>query len=163
MARYDYGYKMNMAAKLISFILPALFITSFSQAQVSVDSAGAIPTGYKSLNGIWYLQPVLESDTSSGQIPEINFDVKTGRFAGNTGCNRMSGSFLATDTSLHFGNNMITTRMACIGYNESAFIKNLLRIDSYKIENGVLILTVNNEEVSRWARKKPVPKKTGKA
>lgn len=152
-----------MAAKLISFILLALFITGVSPAQVSVDSAGAIPTGYKSLNGLWYLQPVLESDTSSGHIPEISFDIKSGRFAGNTGCNRMSGSFLATDTSLHFGDNMITTRMACIGYNEPAFIKNLLRINSYKLENGILILTVNNEEVSRWARKKPVPKKTGKA
>jgi hypothetical protein len=58
---------------------------------------------------------------------------------------------------------MITTRMFCAGYNESAFLQNLLRVDYYKVKKGVLILSVGGIEVSRWNRKTTPPKKTGKA
>jgi heat shock protein HslJ len=65
----------------------------------------------------------------------------------------MRGTFKKTDSSLLFSPQIITTKMACIGYNEPAFLKNLLRTNRYKIEKGVLILLYDATELSRWTRK----------
>ncbi len=155
-----------MDTKLKSFILSALLFGSLSvvQAQVNTDSVSASKklTGRKDLDGRWFLVPVLESDTSTGRIPEIQFDLGNSGFSGNTGCNRMSGSFLATDSSLHFSDKMMMTKMFCSGYNETAFVRNLLRTDGYKFSKKMLILTVQGVEVSRWNRKIVHVQKTGK-
>jgi heat shock protein HslJ len=163
-----------MRPKLKSFILTALLfalVSGVSAQQAQADSAKGVapvastkkPTGINALKGKWYLLPALESDTATGRIPEISFDIATSHFSGNTGCNRMSGTFLATDSTLSFSDKMITTRMYCAGYNESAFLQNLLRVDSYKFKKGWLVFTVEGIEVFRWTRKPAVPKKTGKA
>lgn len=115
------------------------------------------------LNGQWYLQPVLASDTAAGRYPAINFNVAKGTFTGNTGCNRMSGTFKRTDTSLEFNERIMTTKMACTGYNEAAFIKTLLSTNRYKKQDSVLVLMFDQTELSRWTRKPyraPVGKRT---
>jgi heat shock protein HslJ len=106
------------------------------------------------LEGKWYLQIVSVNDSSNNRIPEIQFDTKQNRFSGTTGCNQMSGSFIADDSTLHFHDKLITTRMFCPGYNETAFLQNLLKIDGYQFRNGWLILTSKNAVISRWNRKK---------
>jgi hypothetical protein len=53
--------------------------------------------------------------------------------------------------------------MFCPGYNESAFLKNLLRVDGYKLKKGILILTANGIEISHWSRKMAKLQKSGKA
>jgi heat shock protein HslJ len=111
------------------------------------------------LGGLWFLQPVLASDTATGKIPRLEFNLSGKRFTGNTGCNNMSGSFDFTDTTLQFNHRITTTKMACVGYNEKAFLESLLRTNSYKLQNGILILMFNQTELSRWTRKvapKPV-------
>jgi heat shock protein HslJ len=118
------------------------------------------------LAGTWYLQAVLASDTASGKRATIQFDLKKSHFAGNTGCNNMSGKFWysATDSSLSFSDKLITTKMACPGYNEKAFLKSLLLTTRYKLKNGVLtLLAEDNTELSRWERKPTSPANTGKA
>jgi heat shock protein HslJ len=110
------------------------------------------------LSGKWFLQPMLPSDTATGKVPYIGFDVKKSRFTGNTGCNNMSGKFTVLGKSLRFDSNMITTKMACPGYNEVAFIKSLLRTNGYKFDNGVLVLLFDGTELSRWSRNLPRPK-----
>ena len=155
-----------MHAKLKSFILTAVLFASVSCLRAQVDSSRITPkkvSPVNKLSGKWYLVPALDSDTATGHIPEIQFDVKESRFTGNAGCNRMSGSFLATDSTMHFSEKMITTRMVCAGFNESAFLQNLIRVDSYKYRKGMLIFTVGNVEVFRWTRKNLPPKKTGNA
>jgi heat shock protein HslJ len=110
-----------------------------------------------SLEGEWYLQPVLPSDTATGKIPVLNFSTGKKRFSGNTGCNSMSGTFTLANDSLVFGPQLITTRMACQGYNEKAFLANLMLTNHFKIENGTLLLMNNNTVLSKWIRS---PKKT---
>ena len=110
------------------------------------------------LGGKWFLQPVLPSDTATGKIPYISFDTKKNRFSGHTGCNSMNGKFELTGKSLRFDSNMITTKMACTGYNENAFIKSLLRTNGYKFDNGVLVLLFDGTELSRWTRNLPRPR-----
>ena len=118
------------------------------------------------LDGPWYLQPVLASDTASGKRPTLQLDLKKSRFTGNTGCNNMNGKFWysATDSSISFSEKLITTKMACPAYNEKAFLKSLLLTTHYKLKNGVLtLLAEDNTELSRWERKPSAPPNTGKA
>ena len=111
------------------------------------------------LGGQWFLQPVLPSDTAIGKIPRLVLDLTTKKFTGNTGCNSMSGQFDFTDSTLQFNQRIITTKMACVGYNEKEFLETLLRTNSYKLQSGILILMFDQTELSRWTRKvapKPV-------
>lgn len=106
-----------------------------------------------SLNGQWFLQPFLASDTATGKFPELRMNLSSGSFTGNTGCNTMRGSFQKTDSSLVFNQNIVVTKMSCTGYDEAAFIRNLLRTNRYRFEKGVLILMFDATELSRWTRK----------
>jgi len=118
------------------------------------------------LDGPWYLQPVLASDTATGKAASLRLDLKKGRFTGNTGCNNMNGKFWysATDSSISFSDKLITTKMACPGYNEKAFLKSLMLTTHYRLRHGVLtLLAEDNTELSRWERKPSAPANTGKA
>ena len=104
------------------------------------------------LSGKWELLPVLSSDTAAGKIPFIVFNVKTGRFTGNTGCNNISGAFLLSQDALQFNEKLISTRKVCPGYNEEAFMENLLKTNRYQIQDGVLQLMYNTTVLSKWVR-----------
>lgn len=104
------------------------------------------------IEGKWKLMPVMASDTAAGKIPEINFELKTNRFSGNSGCNSMSGSFMIKQDALSFDKNINTTKMACAGYNEKAFLESLARTNRYQIKNGVLQLMYNTTILSKWVR-----------
>ena len=155
-----------MRTKLKCFLLTGLLITMLSglHAQDSaVVEQPRISTPNPKMAGKWQLIPAMDSDTANGHFPEIQIDTKESKFSGNTGCNRMSGTFFASDTaSIQFSDKMITTRMFCSGYNESAFLQNLLRVNNYKFRKGLLIFSVGDIEVFRWKRKAAPPKKTAK-
>jgi heat shock protein HslJ len=146
--------KILMHTKVKSFILIAVLIAAFPslQAQTNPGSPSAGKTK-ATIQGKWYLQAVLSSDTATGRIPEISFDISGGHFTGNTGCNTMRGDFRISDSTLTIGEQVITTKKMCVGYNEAAFLKNLIRVNGFKIQNGMLILTVDGNEVSKWSRK----------
>ena len=140
--------------------------TPDSTQRVTIDSPDTPPAqsplpvkDTTKLDGLWFLQPVLASDTATGKIPRIEFNLATKRFTGNTGCNNMSGTFDFTDSTLQFNQRIITTKMSCVGYNERAFLESLLQTNSYRLQNGILILMFNQTELSHWTRKvasKPV-------
>jgi heat shock protein HslJ len=116
----------------------------------------AKPPDTTTLGGMWYLQPMLPSDTAAGKIPTLDLNLDRSRFSGNTGCNTMHGEFWfsKTDSSLSFSDKMSVTRRACPGYNEPAFIKSLRSAGRYRLRDGVLILlSDNNTELSHWVRK----------
>lgn len=113
-----------------------------------------------SIAGEWQLQPQLASDTASGRIPHISFDVAINTFSGNTGCNSMRGTYVKSGDSLVFNKQLITTKMACIGYNENTFLNNLFRVNHYTIKNGVLQFMENENVLFKWERHaQPVIKK----
>ncbi|AXY76746.1 META domain-containing protein [Paraflavitalea soli] len=121
--------------------------------ETSVDARSNTKPADTSLNGEWFLQPVLASDTAAGKFPSIKFNVAKGTFTGNTGCNRMNGTFKRTDTSLTINEHIVVTKMVCPGFNEAAFLKTLLNTNRYKKENDVLVLMFDQTELSRWTRK----------
>jgi heat shock protein HslJ len=159
MIGYDYGCKSNMLPKLKSFKLMAILFASLllisSQVKPTIESLNKKAWSISDLEGKWFMQMVSEYDSSNNRIPEIQFDITQKRFSGTTGCNQMSGSFNADDSTLHISDKMITTRMFCPGYDETAFLQNLLKIDGYHFENGWLLLTSKNAVISKWGRKKP--------
>lgn len=128
----------------------------------AVSDTAQVKRDTTTLAGSWYLIPVLPTDTGAGKTPQLTFNLTQKKFTGNTGCNSMSGSFDYTDSSLVFNENIMMTKMACTGYNEQAFIKNLLRANRFRFEDSVMILMVEEQELSRWARtptKPPVSNK----
>ncbi|HEY6902306.1 MAG TPA: META domain-containing protein [Puia sp.] len=141
---------------------------------VIATSAGAKPSAASgkpsapdstTLGGTWYLQPVLASDSATGKVPMLTLDLAKTKFTGNTGCNSMRGElwFSRNDSSLSFSDKIVTTKMACPGYNEPAFMKSLKSTTHYRLRNGVLTLMSDNAELSRWMRKPTQPSKTLKA
>jgi heat shock protein HslJ len=127
-----------------------------TEPALSVAVVAKIANDTTSLAGSWYLQPVLPSDTAAGKTPVLQLDLAKSRFAGNTGCNPMHGQFWYsnTDSSISFSDKMVTTRMACPGYNEPAFLKSLKNTTHYRLQDGVLtLLSDEKAELSRWMRK----------
>jgi heat shock protein HslJ len=133
--------------------LPTYDSTEQAKKDTPVAQAPGPEKDTTKLGGIWFLQPMLASDTATGKIPRLELNLSTKRFTGNTGCNNMNGAFDFTDTTIQFNQRIVTTKMACIGYNEKAFIESLLRANTYKLQNGILILLFNQTELSRWTRK----------
>ena len=114
------------------------------------------PPDTTTLGGMWYLQPILPSDTATGKIPTLDLNLDKSRFSGNTGCNKMHGEFWFSkkDSSLSFSDRMSITKMSCPGYNEPAFIKSLRTAGRYRLRNGVLtLLSDDNTELSHWVRR----------
>ena len=137
-------------------ITVAMILCSFAEQNnnhFTVTANNSIAPDDRTIAGSWVLQPVLASDTAAGRIPKLNFNLVTKKFTGNTGCNDMSGNFLISGDSLSFNEQIITTRKACEGYNETAFIDNLTKTNHYKIVDGVLQLMHDQTILSKWTRK----------
>ncbi len=104
------------------------------------------------LNGNWQLLP--DTINVAGKfIATIQFDVAKKTFGGSTGCNRMSGNFTLKGDTLKFDNRMVTTKMACTGYDESMFIQNMLSTNHYIIRNNELFMMNYDKVALRWVRK----------
>jgi heat shock protein HslJ len=126
----------------------------------------ATPPDTSTLGGTWFLQPVLPSDSATGRLPSLELNPDKSRYSGNTGCNTMHGEFWysKTDSSLSFSEKIITTKMACPGYNEPAFMKSLRSAGRYRLRNGVLtLLSDDNIELSHWVRRPDAGPKALKA
>ena len=134
----------------LSAITCKSYLQSTHSFQSLTSSYNAIDTA--TIAGNWQLQPVLASDTAAGKIPQLNFDLKTNKFSGNTGCNAITGTFVINQDALNFKENMASTKMACPGYNEQIFLDNLFKTNRYLIKNGVLQLMYNTTILSQWVR-----------
>ena len=122
----------------------------------NIQAAGMMQTQPKptTLSGKWNLIPALPADTATGRIPFLSFDTGSLKMNGNTGCNNIRGAYTTADGSLSFSKNIISTRMACAGYNEAAFLKNLLRVNRYQINGDTLQLMADAAPLSYWIKGK---------
>ncbi|MBV9986547.1 MAG: META domain-containing protein [Chitinophagaceae bacterium] len=141
------------------FLLATVFLAAanhFLGAPVvlrPVETVSRVADDSVSLAGEWFLVPMLASDTAAGKLPWLRFNLSQRKFSGFTGCNQISGSFTLKADQLGFDQNISLTRMACPGFNEKEFISNLLRVDHYKIKNGVLWLMIDQTPVAKWMRR----------
>ena len=144
-----------IAAMLIASVIHFLGSPAHTKpAGVLVSgTSGRAPSVQETLNGEWYLMPALSSDTATGKLPFLRFDAKANSFSGFTGCNQMSGYYSSSGDILKFNQNINLSKKTCPGYNEKEFISNLLRVDHYRITEGVLWLLIDQTPVARWTRK----------
>lgn len=119
---------------------------------------GAAPkhAGAAVIEGQWKLLPVLASDTETGKIPLIIFNIANRSFTGNTGCNSFNGKIAVNGDKLSFTEQAVVTQNDCQGYNEDAFMASLIKVNHYKIDHGVLELMIDETILSKWVRKEPV-------
>jgi|GEM_PF-842775 len=145
---------------LSSFLLIALFAgisrNNNNNVVVHTQYVNAKNIGIttdSSLNGTWYLIPLLASDTAAGKLPFLTINLKKKQFTGNDGCNDISGTFVTAEDKLTFSDNIKGTKIECKGYDEKAFLHNFLLTSNYKIEDGTLSLMNGKTVLSKWSRK----------
>jgi heat shock protein HslJ len=108
-------------------------------------SCASAKKGTGRLAGHWELTVFPTADKTFEEVfgqrrPELQFEVAQKRVTGSTGCNRLSGSYSATGDQLQFGSNIITTKMACPGYEESVFLDAFNKVNRYEVADGRLRL-----------------------
>jgi heat shock protein HslJ len=110
------------------------------------------------LAGNWELS-LFPNDTKSFEEifsqrrPGLQFETSANKVTGTTGCNRLSGSYTVNGDEFRFGNNIITTKMACPGYEESYFMDALNRVNRYELSGTALRLMQGNNLVMSFTRK----------
>jgi heat shock protein HslJ len=112
----------------------------------------------QNLNGNWELSVFPTTDKTFDEVfsqgrPQLQFDHSKNTVSGTTGCNRLSGSYSASTDNFSFGSNMITTKMACPGYEESVFLNALNRINRYKINGNELSFLHDSTLIMTFVRK----------
>jgi len=116
----------------------------------ALEGCGSYITDYR-LHDIWVLeemdgQAVTKDDFNGRDVPNMEIDIKTNRFSGFAGCNRMTGGLFFEKDLLRF-TNAASTKMACPNMEaESTFLKNLQSGTTYKIENNRLYLSNGSQE-----------------
>lgn len=85
--------------------------------------------------------------------PTIIFSVKDETFSGNGGCNNFGGRFTLKGNKISFG-QVVSTKMYCKNIDtEDRFFSTIETVDSYKVENDMLVLfNKSNEVVMRLAQ-----------
>jgi len=131
--------------------------TNNRQSITTKSSAITTPASFKwqpgnTPEGKWRLIPAMPSDTAAGRIPVLKFMVQEERVTGNTGCNNFSGTFNIDKNNLTFNHDFVSTKMACPGYDEVTFEKNLLRTNNFEINGDTLVLKVNQIPLSYWIK-----------
>ncbi len=128
-----------------------LFIGCHSSKVASISPVPKNPLAV--LNGNWQLELLFASNNKWTDIPYVELNVADKTFTGNTGCNSIKGSFTVKEDFFVFDKQMVTTKKACINYNENAFISALLKINQYNIENNKLELMQNAIVIMKFKRK----------
>ncbi len=129
----------------------ALFITSCSSMKNTKKSADLY-------DATWELEYISGPRIAfEGLFPDkkpvIKFDKDSNRISGNSGCNGYSTSYTLKDQSLTFGEHGISTMMHCEGGGEQTFLKTIIQIDSYSIDqDGKLNLKMKDIPMMRFKK-----------
>ncbi|TDR94043.1 META domain-containing protein [Enterovirga rhinocerotis] len=117
------------------------------------EARHSTPATYASLHGAraparidfggrWRVQRIDGVRVPSGLLVTIEFGAP-GHVSGRSGCNRFTGPYTLTPTSLSFG-NLAATRMACAGRGmevEARFFKAIGRVDGFaRSRRGAVLL-----------------------
>ncbi|MCC7200644.1 MAG: META domain-containing protein [Gammaproteobacteria bacterium] len=101
---------MNARPAVIAAALLSLAISAACTPQGAPPRAAT--GGTASLDGTGWILATLDGQPPvAGQKPTVRFE--TGSLSGTDGCNRYSGPYTATDTSLTVDSNLAATQMAC--------------------------------------------------
>ena len=133
------------------------FVLAFVVSIVACKSAKNV-TSEVSLSGNWDLVNFPSGGKEFAEIlgsrkPELQFDETNKKVTGTSGCNHISGAYTHNGKMLQFDDNMIMTKMACPGYDESVFMDALRKVNQYQINNDQLNLMQNGNVLMSLAKK----------
>jgi len=143
-----------MKIKFLSLILFALIMSCKSQ-KVSYENS-------ESLNSGNYAVTALGDEDISNKNLSLNIDLTKDIISGYSGCNNFTAELTTEENSLKTGDAGVTMRY-CDGDMdlERKFLGNLRKIDSYKLENGVLTLIGKDGETLIKANQMQTELKSG--
>jgi heat shock protein HslJ len=107
------------------------------------------------LNDIWALEEIegkaVTVSDFGREIPVLEFHQVDGKVMGNSGCNRLSGTYKVEGNKITFG-PMISTKMACPGDGEQRFLTALNSVNGFRIENLKLYLLNGEAEALQFKK-----------
>jgi len=115
-------------------------------------------TRVATINGRWELIQ-LPTSTDGMKLfparrPYITIDSASQRFAGNTGCNSLSGPLDVSALKIQFKEPIIMTKMACQGgmEGESIFLHSLRDVNSYILNDSSLSLVKDGQLMMQFLK-----------
>ena len=141
--------------KNILFVLIAILILPCCESTKIKSTTAA--SGSSLLNGTWQLNyisgPRIAFDgLYPDKKPQITFNTADTSFSGNTSCNNFRGKLDAGESSIHFPESMVMTRMMCPGEGENVFINTLKKINKYSISDSTLTLIMGDIAMMRFMK-----------
>ena len=103
------------------------------------------------LDGSWTLVSVTLPTQQISVAAEFGamIELNNGDITGSGGCNSLSGVYTASAGTITFGNITMTEIGCAEGMElESAFVGLLTKVDTYTIEDGILVLRLGAEELA---------------
>lgn len=97
----------------------------------------------------WSLSEIVQGDQRSSALPNASIQFEGGRASGRTSCNSYGSDYTKSGNSISF-TAPIQTEMACdppLMEQERTFTTLLVETESYRIEDGQLILSGPNGEL----------------
>jgi heat shock protein HslJ len=88
----------------------------------------------------------------SMKTPELQFTAPDRRVTGNTGCNRVTGSFSVNGDEFKF-NSLATTKMGCPGYDETIYLDALNRVNRFRLNADQLSLFQDSTLLMTFVKK----------
>ena len=144
-----------------------LFLTTVLSACVLAAGCGSGINLDEPIEGpVWQLEQLgselIEPSTDPRRNPQIQFDRSSGRVSGTGGCNRVSGTYERSGSTLRM-RQLGATRMACpneaSSINETQFFAALQATASYRLQgnsrlslldaNGRTVATLSNGGAAR--------------
>lgn len=132
--------------RLLTSLLLVVFVSCATSHHSSTKLAGS-----------WDLTLFSGSSKSFAELfgerhPQLQFD-SNNRLSGTTGCNRISGTYQSSNDELLIGKDLITTKMACPGYDETIFIESLTSINHYRLNGNELQLYNGSALIMSFTKK----------
>lgn len=105
------------------------------------------PTPINLEDGSWLVSGIVSFKQPFKREPVLTFSPRLNQVTGNTGCNRLFGKIFKKRNKLKL-ENIGPTRMACDDNGlEQAFLKTLKTVETYQIQDDILML-LNNLNIS---------------
>lgn len=134
----------NMSGEKFSYKVIVEFNNPGDADYKKFEGCGRYVPNY-GLNKKWTLKKLGDNEITSSNfkngLPELQIDIERGRFGGNAGCNRITGSLWSEYNLIRF-NDPAITMMACEDMEkEKEFLNALKKTTQFKINGNELILS----------------------
>ncbi|MEO8772064.1 MAG: META domain-containing protein [Ferruginibacter sp.] len=133
---------------------PYLFLT---EKLPDNDQAATQSAPTSKLSGTWQLDYIAGEKIPLDSLypqrkPSLVFNVDKNELNGFSGCNPFSGKLNLTQNKISFTGPIAITKMSCTGSGEQIFLKTLISVNSYSVNDDGLTLVMDDMAVMHFSR-----------